>query len=148
MEGILVVEPQMRVEELVLVDLARGARHGKAQGADGVPDADEPDLRGARILGLPLLFDGRVLRQRLRDQRSDRRRSVDAVARIELLDRQRRAQPEDTALAYQAGETARRVVAAAEAEDEDLVAVVEILDEPSVSLQVEKLLPPMRGDEA
>jgi hypothetical protein len=86
------------------------------------------------ILHQPLLLDGGVLGQSVGEQRPDRRRVVDAVPRVELLDRKRRAELDDAALADEPRQPARRVGAAAESEDEYLVAVVEVLDQPCVGL--------------
>jgi hypothetical protein len=99
----------MRVEELVLVDLGRHAPHRKPERADRVPDADELYLRPAGIFRQPLLLDRGVLGQRLRQQRTDRRGVVDAIPHVELLDRKRRADLEDAALADEARHAARRV---------------------------------------
>ena len=121
-ERVFVVETQVRVQEPVFVDLGFGAGVREAHRADGVPDADEFDLRRPRILRQPPFLEHRVLRRRLAEQRADRRRFVQPVPRVKLLDRERRPELQDAALADQAREAPGRVRAAAEAEDEDIVA--------------------------
>src|SRR6185437_12613625 len=85
MEGVLVVETQMRIEEAVLVDLGPDAPDGQPKRANSVPDADEPDPRRSGVFHQPLFLDGRILGQTVRHQRSDRRGVVEAIPRIELL---------------------------------------------------------------
>jgi hypothetical protein len=60
-EGMFVIEPQMRVEKPILADLGCGTCYGESEGADRVPDSDELYLGRARILGQPLLLNGCVL---------------------------------------------------------------------------------------
>src|ERR1700732_254033 len=107
----------MRVEKPVPMDLRRRASQRKSQGAHSVPPPTNFPLWRLEFFAEPLFLDGGVLGQPVREQCPDRCRTVQAIPRVELLDRQRRAQPQDATLTDQAGQAARSIGATAEAED-------------------------------
>jgi hypothetical protein len=68
------------------------------------------------------------------EQGPDGARTLTAVAIVELGDTKRAAGSKEAALGDETGEAARGVGAAGKAEDEDLVAVVVMIDQPLVGV--------------
>lgn len=101
---------------------ARGAptwswilRRSQSERADGIPDPDKIDVDNQCVFQHPLFSEREILRfSRVPqfDQGEDRLAlAVQAVPVIQLLNRERRAQFEETAFSNEAGEAARRISA-------------------------------------
>ena len=100
MEGKLVVQSKMRIEEKVLSDLLLQRGNRAAQRPDRVPNSDQLDLGRRTIFHDPAFLE--VGRLRPVNQLIDRPIAMPPVSCIKLLDRLRRAGLKDPALGNEA----------------------------------------------
>ena len=114
------------------------ARTASPSCADRVPNPNHADSDGTTVAVEKLFLEviGRVAVLPSIIERPDRRRAVASlIAAVELRDAHRRARFQEAASRNQSRKTARRVRAAAEAKDENLVAGSEIFHEPLIGIR-------------